>query len=111
MAEHPERPEIVVVDNVPGVIAHHYRSVSRDPGTRRYQVVRNRVLVAWLRRPAPQALAATAALAQRAVSEPGALRALMGLTARLPVALLLLLLRRLPADVEAAVALLERRRS
>lgn len=94
---------------VPGVIAHHYPSSIRDPGTRRYQVARNRVLVAWLRRPAPRALTATAALALHAGREPGALHALMGLMARLPVALLLR--RRLPPDVEAEVALLERRHS
>jgi GT2 family glycosyltransferase len=48
---------------------------------------RNDRLVDWLRRPLPVALSATAGLARRAVTDPGARPALTGLLRRLPTAL------------------------
>ncbi|MGY1719670.1 MULTISPECIES: glycosyltransferase family 2 protein [unclassified Blastococcus] len=48
---------------------------------------RNDLLVDWLRRPLPVALAATARLARRAVTEPAARRALLGWVRRLPAVL------------------------
>ncbi|MGY2002446.1 glycosyltransferase family 2 protein [Blastococcus sp. SYSU DS1024] len=48
---------------------------------------RNDLLVDWLRRPLPVALAATARLARRAPTEPAARRALLGWARRLPAAL------------------------
>ena len=44
---------------LPAVVAHHHPSASRDPATRHVQLARNRVLVAWLRRPARYALTET----------------------------------------------------
>jgi GT2 family glycosyltransferase len=86
---------------LPDIVAHHHPSAVREPGTRAGQVTRNRVLVAWLRRPVRCALAETGRLARRAGREPTAARALAGLAARLPLALLGR--RRLPGEVEAAV--------
>jgi GT2 family glycosyltransferase len=88
----------------PDIIAHHYPSAARQPETRRYQVARNRALVAWLRRPVRCALTETGRLARGAARDRAAARALGGLAARLPLALLGR--RRLPAEVEAAVRVL-----
>ena len=84
----------------PDVVAHHHPSAVRDPAGRRCQLARNRVLVAWLRRPVGCALAESGRLAQRAAGDRSAARALGGLAVRLPLALAG---RRLPPDVEAAV--------
>ena len=90
---------------LPAVVAHHHPSASRDPATRRVQLARNRVLVAWLRRPARYALTETGRLARWAVrGDPVAARALAGLMPRLPLALLRR--RRLPPGVETAIRLL-----
>jgi GT2 family glycosyltransferase len=89
---------------VPDVVAYHWPSAVRDPATRRFQLARNRVLVAWLRRPARRALAQTGQLAARAGREDGAARALASVAARLPLALLGR--RTLPPDIEAAVRVL-----
>jgi hypothetical protein len=66
---------------------------------------RNRVLVAWLRRPARHALAGTAALAARARRDPVSRRALASLLLRLPPALARR--RSLPPDVVAQLRTLE----
>lgn len=86
---------------VPEVVAHHHPSAVRKPGTRQRQLARNRVLVAWLRRPAGRALAETARLVRGAGRGDGAALALAGVAARLPLALADR--RRLPPQVEAAV--------
>jgi GT2 family glycosyltransferase len=89
---------------VPEVVARHHPSAARDDAARAYQLSRNRVLVAWMRRPVRHAAAETASLAGRARREPAAARALAGALARLPVAVAQR--RALPADVEAAARLL-----
>ena len=67
---------------------------------------RNDVLVDWLRRPLPVALAATGRLAARAVTEPAARRALAGLLRRLPAALRER--RPVPAELERRFACAQR---
>jgi GT2 family glycosyltransferase len=89
---------------VPDIVARHHPSPSRDQPARRSQQERNRVLVAWMRRPARRAAATTAGLARRARHERAAARALAGVVARLPAALAQR--RLLPPDVEAAARLL-----
>lgn len=87
---------------LPAVVAHHHPSAHRDPATRGVQVARNRVLVAWLRRPARCALTETGRLARRvATGDPAAVRAAAGVLTRLPLALLGR--RRLPPGVESAI--------
>jgi glycosyltransferase involved in cell wall biosynthesis len=87
------------------VVARHFPSPARDVAARRAREERNRVIVGWLRRPAGRALAGTAALAARARRDPVARRALAGLLPVLPRALPAR--RRLPADVEAQLRVLE----
>jgi GT2 family glycosyltransferase len=87
------------------VLAHHWPSPARDARRRRATEIRNRVLVAWLRRPLPRAIGDTVRLARSAGRDPAARRALAQLTPRLPAALLRR--RRLPAPVEADIRLLE----
>ena len=88
------------------VVARHWPSeVARDAAGRRSLEARNRVLIAWLRRPLRHALAGTAALARSARDDPAAARALAGLAVTLPRALAGR--RRLPAPVEAQVRALE----
>jgi GT2 family glycosyltransferase len=89
---------------VPDMVARHHPSPVRDEVARACQLSRNRVLVAWMRRPARRAAHETARLAHRARHEPAAARALAGAMARLPAALAQR--RALPAEVEAAVRLL-----
>lgn len=69
------------------VVARHFPSAGRNRAARRSAELRNRVLVAWLRRPLPRALGGTGALARQACRDPVARRALAGLLLRLPVAL------------------------
>ena len=91
---------------VPDVVARHVPSRHRDVPARRAAQARNRVLVAFLRRPLRRALAGTARLARGAVRrDPVARRALAGLLARLPLALLER--RRVPPAVAAEAARLE----
>ena len=85
----------------PDIVAYHHPSAARQPATRRYQEARNRALVAWLRRPLRCALTETGQLTRRAAHDPTAARALGGLAARLPRAVLGR--RPLPADVETAI--------
>jgi GT2 family glycosyltransferase len=87
------------------VVARHFPSASRDATGRRAAEERNRVLVAWLRRPVRRALAGTAALAGRAGRDPVSRRALAGLLLRLPPALAGR--RPLPPRVAAQVSTLE----
>jgi GT2 family glycosyltransferase len=87
------------------VIAHHWPSPVRDVRRRRRQETRNRILVAWLRRPLPRAVGDTVRLARAAGRDPVAGRALAETVLRLPAALLLR--RRLPAHVESDIRLLE----
>ncbi len=90
---------------LPAVVAHHHPSARRDPATRGVQLARNRVLVAWLRRPARCALTETGRLTRRvATGDPAAARAAAGVLTRLPLAVLGR--RRLPPGVEAAVRVL-----
>lgn len=87
------------------IVAHHWPSPARDARRRRRQELRNRVLIAWLRRPLPRAIGDTARLGATAARDPVARRALGETALRLPAALLLR--RRLPPDVEADIRLLE----
>ncbi|HEY0932522.1 MAG TPA: glycosyltransferase family 2 protein, partial [Trebonia sp.] len=87
------------------VVARHWPSPVRDPARRRRQEIRNRILVAWLRRPLPRAAGDTLRLARAAGRDPAAGRALGEAVLRLPAALLLR--RPLPDHVEADIRLLE----
>jgi GT2 family glycosyltransferase len=87
------------------VVAHHWPSPVRDARRRRVQEIRNRLLVAWLRRPLPRAAGDTIRLAAAAGRDPVAGRAVAEAALRLPAALVLR--RRLPAQVEADIRLLE----
>jgi GT2 family glycosyltransferase len=90
---------------VPEVVAHHHPSAARDASQRRSFEARNHALIAWLRRPAGAALGLTAGLARSARREPAAARALGGLLRCTPH--VITGRRRLPADVEAGIRLLE----
>ena len=87
------------------VVACHWPSPVRDARRRRKQEIRNRTLVAWLRRPLPRAAGDTVRLARTAVRDPVAGRALTETVLKLPAALLRR--RLLPAQVEADIRLLE----
>jgi GT2 family glycosyltransferase len=87
------------------VVAHHWPSPARDARRRGVQEIRNRVLVAWLRRPLPRAIGDTIRLARIAGKDPAAGRALAETVLKVPAALILR--RRLPARVEADIRLLE----
>jgi GT2 family glycosyltransferase len=87
------------------VVARHWPSAARDDAARQRLLARNEVLIAWLRRPASVALAATAALALRAGRDPAATDALAGVVSALPRTLLQR--RVLPAGLEAEVRLLQ----
>jgi GT2 family glycosyltransferase len=66
---------------------HDPAGPDRPTPARWAQQTRNDLLVDWLRRPLPGALAGTARLARRAVREPACRSALLGLLRRLPAAL------------------------
>jgi GT2 family glycosyltransferase len=89
-----------------GVVAHHFPSPARDPGRRDYLCARNRVLVAWLRRPARAAWPVTAALIGRARRDRLAARALAGVLVRAPV--VAARRRVVPPELESAIRLLAR---
>jgi GT2 family glycosyltransferase len=89
---------------VDDLIARHWPSAARDAAGRRRLLARNEVLIAWLRRPAGVALAATASLVLRLRRDPAAAGALGELVPALPRALLRR--RVLPAGLEAQVRLL-----
>ena len=84
--------------------ARHFPSRARDAAARQATEQRNRVLVAWLRRPIGRALALTAALGARACRDPVARHALAALLAVLPQALPAR--RPLPARIEAELRVL-----
>lgn len=72
----------------PDVVALHHPSSHRPAGSwRRGLERRNEVLTAWLRRPVPVALAATAQLFTDARADRAARRALIGALPRLPAAM------------------------
>jgi GT2 family glycosyltransferase len=88
------------------VVARHLPSPRRDVPGRRAAAQRNRVLIAFLRRPPRRALAGAAALARRAARRDAVARsALAGLLLRLPLALAAR--RPLPPAVAAQAATLE----
>ena len=89
------------------VIARHWPSAARDDPARRRLMLRNEVLIAWLRRPARIAVTATADLALRLGRDSAAARAIPSLLLAWPRALRQR--RVLPAPVEAQVRLLQRR--
>jgi GT2 family glycosyltransferase len=91
------------------VIVHHWPSPARDARRRHVQQTRNRVLVAWLRRPLSRAVGDTVRLARTAVRDPVAGRALAGTMLKLPAALLRR--RRLPPWLEDDIRLLEASRA
>ncbi|MBB3678617.1 GT2 family glycosyltransferase [Modestobacter versicolor] len=89
------------------VVAWHSPAGPDRPTPARWALqTRNDVLVDWLRRPLPVALAATARLARRAATDAAARRALAGLLRRLPAALRGR--RPVPAEVERRFALAQR---
>lgn len=93
---------------VADVIAHHHPSAQRPPAAdREAQMLRNDLLVSWLRRPLNVAAGQTARLVQQARHDPLARAALLGLLPRLPRALRER--RPLPQRVEDAVRRLEAR--
>ncbi len=92
---------------VDSVRAYHHPSPQRQNPRRRNNLqLRNGTLVALMRRPAAEAVRASAALLQAALRDPAAGLAVLGALRRLPAALLRR--DRLPGDVEAQVRLLDR---
>jgi GT2 family glycosyltransferase len=89
------------------VTAWHSPAGPDVPSPQRWALqTRNDVLVDWLRRPLPVALAATGRLAAKALRDPAARRALTGLLRRLPAALRQR--RPVPAEVERRFATAQR---
>ncbi len=85
------------------VVAWHAPAGPERPSPARWALqTRNDVLVDWLRRPLPVALAATGRLAARAGRDPAARTALAGVLRRLPAALRRR--RPVPAEVERRFA-------
>lgn len=85
------------------VVAWHDPAGPDRPSAARWSLqTRNDVLVDWLRRPLPVALAATGRLARRARTEPAARTALAGVVRHLPAALRQR--RPVPAEVERRFA-------
>lgn len=91
---------------VPEVVARHHPAPGRDPGGRRRVQARNALWCAWLRRPAPAALRATARAAAAAARDRAARRGLLDAVAGGGW----IAARRRPVDarVERLVRLLER---
>jgi GT2 family glycosyltransferase len=90
---------------LPAVVAVHQPSAARPAAhLRRRAERRNRLLTAWLRRPAAVALAETVGLARDAVRDPDDRAALAAAARRLPAALRSR--RRLPPDIERKVRVL-----
>ncbi|MGY2080829.1 glycosyltransferase family 2 protein [Modestobacter sp. SYSU DS0657] len=89
------------------VVAWHDPAGPDRPSPQRWALqTRNDVLVDWLRRPLPVALAATARLARRCRDEPAARTALAGVLRRLPAALRQR--RPVPAELERRFAAAQR---
>ncbi|MBW4717134.1 glycosyltransferase family 2 protein [Saccharothrix obliqua] len=92
---------------VDDVVAHHRPSKVRGPSAvRRRAELRNDLLTTWLRRPPGVALAEAVALGRRGVGDEDARAALAGALRKLPA--VVGQRRRLPAEVERQVALLDR---
>jgi GT2 family glycosyltransferase len=90
---------------LPDVVAVHEPSAARPVPHLRYQAERrNVVLTAWLRRPAPVALAETLRLARDAVGDPDDRAALAAAVRKLPAALRSR--RRLAPEIERKVRVL-----
>ena len=96
--------ELAYVDSV--VTRHHPSAEVRDPARRRQIQARNRLWVAWLRRPLHRALAMTLATARRGCEDPTARAGLAEALRSLPWALARR--RVLPTHVERRVRALER---
>ena len=89
------------------VVAWHDPAGPDRPTPQRWALqTRNDVLVDWLRRPLPVALAATGRLAARSADDPAARQALAGLLRRLPAALRRR--RPVPGEVERRFATAQR---
>jgi GT2 family glycosyltransferase len=94
---------------VPQISVHHQPSSQRDPGGRRFQIVRNALWFAWLRRPLPEALRQTLALI---CSGPRDRKMFKGFAAALAGLPRLLPQRRiLPPEVEEGLRQLDARRA
>ena len=92
---------------LPELVAHHTPSPLRPVSWRRQATDRrNELLVRWMRRPLPVAVAGTWELARSAVTDRVSRAALTGLVRRLPAALAGR--HRLPATVERDIRRLER---
>lgn len=59
------------------LVAHHHPSAARDPAARRARMVRNDLWTAWLRRPLPVAVRATATAVVRSPGDAAARRGLL----------------------------------
>ncbi|MFF9132102.1 MULTISPECIES: glycosyltransferase family 2 protein [unclassified Streptomyces] len=93
------------VTHCPDVVAHHHPDPASPRPGRPAAQRRNDVLTAWLRRPLPQALARTGALAAGARRDPVARQALRETLTRLPAALRAR--HRLPPHLERAARTLD----
>ncbi|WP_308191749.1 glycosyltransferase family 2 protein [Kitasatospora humi] len=91
------------VAHCPEVVSHHEPAAEPRPG-RVARLRRNELLTCWLRRPWPHVLRESRELVRAAGGDRQAARALLSAAPRLPAAVLGR--RRLPAEVERALALL-----
>jgi GT2 family glycosyltransferase len=90
----------------PQLVAHHHPSIVRaTSSSQRARSTRNDALTAWLRRPVRECVTAGAALVRAAAADAAHARALGEALRLLPA--VLRERRRLPADVEASLALFE----
>jgi GT2 family glycosyltransferase len=90
---------------VPELVVHHYPSPRRDTRRRSFHVVRNRLWVTWLRRPAGRALAQTLEAVRRISTDAATARGLIGALAGLPW--ILRERRVVPPELEEQLSLLE----
>jgi GT2 family glycosyltransferase len=90
---------------VPELVVHHYPSPRRNSKLRNFHVERNRLWVAWLRRPALRAWRRTMAALRTAATDWRNAACLLGALAGLPW--ILRERRVVPADLEEQLALLE----
>jgi GT2 family glycosyltransferase len=90
---------------VPELVVHHYPSPRRDAPRRNYHVVRNRLWVSWLRRPAARARVQTWMTVRTAFTDRTAARGLVGALAGLPW--IMKERRVVPPALERQLALLE----
>jgi GT2 family glycosyltransferase len=92
---------------VPELVVYHHPSAHRDSYCRRWHIVRNRLWLAWLRRPLGSALRRTFAVARSEPWDRVALRGFVAAFAELPW--LLRERRVVPPHVEYGLRLLERK--